>query len=312
MTILSGDIKLVASQVMDDVPEGGGAPTSTVIVDGTSNSIFPDISELDRAGGRINLRKVHVHVQTPNRDTYLGGNVVVAEPPQDPNVSITLFSTRDTFDRRNAAKSRIEAYLNKGPEWAGYLYENHIVGQRVIQLFQRPTDVLPNVGQTLVLTWNEGEIDEKEQYVRATKVASVNRAFTDTNGDTYQANVVTLGLSDTLRFDLPGSPASPYFKRLDLSTKVRDAVVADAGSYAGVVPLAQPASIGDFTIKSTSIYTQLVPSAQTETPVSFAPPYAAAGLPVPGVVPVTYTAGHAWTSTINFSLPGGCLPGSVS
>ena len=280
MTILSGDIKLVASQVMDDVPEGGGAPTSTVIVDGTSNSIFPDISELDRAGGRINLRKVHVHVQTPDRDTYLGGNVVVAEPPQDPNVSITLFSTRDTFDRRNAAKSRIEAYLNKGSEWAGYLYENHIVGQRVIQLFQRPTDVLPNVGQTLVLTWNEGEIDEKEQYVRATKVASVNRTFTDTNGDTYQANVVTLELSDTLRFDLPGSPASSNFRRLDLGTKVRDTVVADAGSYAGVVPLAQPASIGDFTIKTTSIYTQLVPSAQTETPVSFAPPYAAAGLPV--------------------------------
>ena len=75
MTILSGDIKLVASQVMDDVPEGGGAPTATAIVDGASNAIFPDISELDRAGGRINLRKLHVHVQTADRDTYLGGNV---------------------------------------------------------------------------------------------------------------------------------------------------------------------------------------------------------------------------------------------
>ena len=30
MPILTGDIKLVASQVMDDVPEGGGAPTATV------------------------------------------------------------------------------------------------------------------------------------------------------------------------------------------------------------------------------------------------------------------------------------------
>jgi hypothetical protein len=28
MPILSGDIKLVASQVMDDVSEGGGAPTA--------------------------------------------------------------------------------------------------------------------------------------------------------------------------------------------------------------------------------------------------------------------------------------------
>ena len=64
MPILTGDIKLVASQVMNDVPEGGGAPTATVIADGVSNAIFPDISELDRAGGRVNLRKLHVTVQT--------------------------------------------------------------------------------------------------------------------------------------------------------------------------------------------------------------------------------------------------------
>ena len=31
MTILEGDIKLLASRVMDDVPEGGGGPTGTVI-----------------------------------------------------------------------------------------------------------------------------------------------------------------------------------------------------------------------------------------------------------------------------------------
>ena len=29
MPILTGDVKLVASQVMNDVEEGGGAPTST-------------------------------------------------------------------------------------------------------------------------------------------------------------------------------------------------------------------------------------------------------------------------------------------
>ena len=52
MPILAGDVKLVASQVMDDVAEGGGAPTANVIVDGASNSLFNDISELDRAGGR--------------------------------------------------------------------------------------------------------------------------------------------------------------------------------------------------------------------------------------------------------------------
>lgn len=130
MAILSGDIKLVASQVMDDVPEGGGAPTATVIQDGVSNAIFPDISELDRAGGRVNLRKLHVTVQTNDRDTYMGSNIIVAEPPEDPNVSVTLFTTDDTFDRRTSAASRVESYLNKGPLWPGILYENHIAGQR--------------------------------------------------------------------------------------------------------------------------------------------------------------------------------------
>jgi len=76
MPILSGDIKLVASQVMDDVPEGGGAPTSTVILDGVSNAIFPDISEVDRAGGRVSLRKLHVSVQTADTATYMGANLM--------------------------------------------------------------------------------------------------------------------------------------------------------------------------------------------------------------------------------------------
>src|SRR5574337_490079 len=120
MPILTGDVKLVASQVMGDVPEGGGAPTSNVIQDATSNAIFPDISELDRAGGRVNLRKVHVSVQTPDTDSYLGSNVIVAEPPSDPNVSVTLFSTKEVFDRRDAAKKRVEAYLAPGPAWGGF------------------------------------------------------------------------------------------------------------------------------------------------------------------------------------------------
>ena len=86
MPILAGDIKLVASQVMQDVAEGGGQPVATVIADGASNAIFDDISELDRAGGRVSLRKAHVTVQTPNTDGFFGANVIIAEPPQDPRV----------------------------------------------------------------------------------------------------------------------------------------------------------------------------------------------------------------------------------
>ncbi|MDD5330212.1 MAG: hypothetical protein PHX38_09420 [Sulfuricella sp.] len=312
MPIQSGDVKLLKSAVMADVPEGGGAPTGLVIADGVSNAIFPDISELDRAGGRVNLRKSFVQVSTDDTDTYFGANVIVAEPPQDARVSVTLFSTKDTFDTREQAQTRIEAYLNKGPEWAGYLFENHIAGQRVIQLFQRTTDAVPNVGQTLVLIENEGLPTQKEQYIRATSVSVVERTFTYGTDTDYKAAVVTVSISDALRYDFTGSPASRLFLRSANSAKVRDTVVADAGTYVGVVPLTQAANVGDFTIKGASIYTQLVPSAQTETPISFVPPYAAAGLPVPGAASVSYTASHAWNTSVKFNLPGGCLPGSLT
>ncbi|MGY6217826.1 hypothetical protein ACW73L_21915 [Methylolobus aquaticus] len=72
MAILTGDVKLVASQVLSDVDEGSGAPTAVVIEDGASNALFEDISELDRAGGRVNLRKVFASIQTDTTDTYLG------------------------------------------------------------------------------------------------------------------------------------------------------------------------------------------------------------------------------------------------
>ena len=57
MPIQSGDVKLLKSAVMADVPEGGGAPTGTHHSRWRLERHLPDISELDRAGGRVNLRK---------------------------------------------------------------------------------------------------------------------------------------------------------------------------------------------------------------------------------------------------------------
>lgn len=313
MAILSGDVKLLKSAVMADVPEGGGAPTGLQIADGVSNSIFPDISELDRAGGRVSLRKTFVSIQTDDTDTYFGGNVIVAEPPEDPRVSVTLFTNGETFDTRAQAQTRIEAYLNKGAEWAGYLYENHIAGQRVVQLFQRPSDVLPNVGQTLVLVQDEGLITQKEQYVRVTSVSAVERTFTIPGSTTdYKANVVTLEISDALRYDFTGSPASRTFTRVNTATKTRDTVVADAGTYVGVVPLTSAASIGDFTVAGSSIYTQLVPSAQTETPIVDIKTNGMSEALVATGDPITRSLALGFTTTTNMHVGGPIYPGSLS
>ena len=51
MPIQEQSIQFLESQVMADVPEGGGAATGTVIIDGEMNNVFEDISDLDRTMG---------------------------------------------------------------------------------------------------------------------------------------------------------------------------------------------------------------------------------------------------------------------
>ena len=269
MAILQGDIKLLASKVMLDVPEGGGGPTATVIPDGVSNAVFPDISALDRTNGRVNARQLHVTVQTGDTATFLGSNVIVAEPPNDPNVSITLFSTGQSFDTRTQAIARIEAYLSIGTAFAGYLFGNHVAGQRAIQVLKAGAD-MPAIGDTLVLTKHDGAPDEAVQYVRVTTVTATERTYADADGE-FKRYVGVLGISDVLRYDFPGfdaSRASPTQSAMALRTKINESTVADAAKYYGVTTLETAATLGDFTIRGASIFTQLVPSAQIETPVA--------------------------------------------
>lgn len=270
MSITEKDVKMVQSSVMLDVPEGGGAASAIPILDGSSNSIFDDVSELDRAGGRVSLRKTHMVVETHDTDGFFGSNVIISEPPKDPLVSVTLFTTKDYFDRRDEAANRVEAYLFASSEWNGYLFENHIKGQRTIQLFQRVGTTLPPVGRTLVLIHDEGKPSETRQYVRVINVEAEERTFTFEQGGQpvdYQAWVVACELSDALRYDFVGSPASRFFTREKLSTITRDTRVTDAAQYYGVSPLKAPVALGSLKAQAKSIFTALVPSAQTEIPL---------------------------------------------
>lgn len=317
MAILTGDIKLLKSAVMADVPEGGGAPTGIEIPDGVSNAIYPDISELDRAGGDVSLRKVFAKVQTANVDSYLGANVIVAEPPQDPRVSVTLFRALDSFEQRASAQSRMEAYLFRGAVLPGYLLENHIQGQRVVQLFYRPEQEPPAVGAALHLSQDEGLPTYQEQYIRVIKVDAALRKYVigyEGSGGTpreYTAKIVSLELSDPLRYNFRGSPPSEFLKPVDKAAQTRETVVADASAYAGCVPLAQSASLGQFGVRAESIFTQLVPSAQVETPIPAQSPHAASGLPMQAGAPVRVQTSQAWSATAALQLPGGFLPGSL-
>lgn len=313
MTILQGDIQLRASQVMLDVSNGGGAPTSTQIVDGQNNGIFPDVSEVDRAGGNLSARKVFVKVLTNNTDSYLGSNVIVEEPPSDPRVSVTLFSTGETFDTRADAMNRIEAYLFVGSALSFYLLGDHIAGQMTLTMLGQVNAVPPVVGQTLVLRKLPGQAGQHEQYVRVTDVSTVVRTFTDDSGD-FTRLQVTLGLSDQLDADYPGFDPTRRDATLSYATKTKvyDTIVADAARYYGTSALKVPASIGDYTILAESIYSALVPSAQIETPIADARMNQQLSALVESGSATTLSLTLAFTTSANLYVGGSIEPGSLS
>ena len=267
MTILEGDIKLLASKVMDDVPEGGGGPSGTVIPYGRSNRIFSDVTEVDRAGGDVSIRQLHAWVDTPNTDTYQDVNIVVGRPPDDAAISITLAKCA-MFHRRTDIADAIANYLIQGPFWGGYLLENHVMGQRSLQILHRPGTPAPSVNRTLVLTFAEGQPGGYLQYVRVTRTETEERTFsvmTDGGIVTFQASVTKADISDALRFGFVGSPPSPLFTGLSTATKIRDTTMADAAVYYGAARLTTGNALGDVAVAVDSVYSQLVPSSRTET-----------------------------------------------
>lgn len=314
MTILAGDIKIVASKVMADVPEGGGGPTSKVLQDGVSNAIFPDISELDRAIGRVNMRQIHLHVQTMNVDTYMGANFIIAEPPADPRVTITAFQTPSLFDIRNTARLRMESYLALGPSYAGYLFGNMLQSQMTATILQREGVPLPVNGATLVLRKSAGTGSEFTQMVRITNSTSELRTFEDGAGP-FTRRVVRLQLSDPLQQDFPGfdaARADPSFAQQAARTAVYETVVADAARYYGVKKLVEPITMGDLVLEADGIYTALVPSAQVETPITDSRTNQVSAGYVASGGGVSQTVNGFWNTTQSLFLGGAILPGSAT
>lgn len=270
--IQESNLAFVASSVMDDVPEGGGAISGTLIPDGAMNAVFPDISDLDREMGRFRMRKVAVAIRTLSTEQFGGAKTVLARLPLDAALGYALFATGDYYDTRAAALDRLQGYLYKSTTWPGYLLENHIAHQRSIAVVQRVGSALPPIGKTLCLTLDEGQPHQREQYVMVTSVDVVERLFSDGTlgtGAEFPRWVVTLGLYEALRHDFPGHTVRYHDTSYSFvgKTRIRDTTVADAARYYGARRLAADAAPGDTTVRVDSIFTQLVPSTQAETPL---------------------------------------------
>jgi|GEM_PF-790533 len=267
MPLLAGDIRFARSANMADVPEGGGPPSAQLLTSGRSNEIFPDVSEETRTVGRVEIYQIFGLLRNLDRDPLLGANVIIAEPPADPNVSITMLSLKNPFATRADIARRIESGMSAGSEWSGYLLENHFATMRSIQLLQRPGAPKPTVGKTYVLVYQEGQSGERRQRVRVKSVDTQDRIFSQIVNGTltdFTAQVSTCELFDALLYDFPGSAPSRLFARETDKTRVRETIYTDSGMFYGAARLTVASQITDNWLQLTGIYTQIVPNSRTE------------------------------------------------
>ncbi|MFV5192055.1 hypothetical protein ACMXYY_07910 [Acinetobacter courvalinii] len=266
MPVETNNLVLYKSERLTDTPDGGGKYSGQVVIDGESNNLFPDVSELDRTMGRVSMRKVFAGINNNDTESLMGSTVFISKNPDDPNVSALLFSTESHTDVRSSAANRVESYLAKGAQAVGSLLDTAYSGMKSFQVAMSKNEAENNIGDTLVLVVNEGLPAEVTQYVRLTAV-STRAAFIRVNNADVEYKIATYGFQDPLIRDFIGVSAMQWYNNTKPATTVRNTVVADSGKYSASVNLSEDVSVGSFTIGASSIFSQLIPSSQTETPL---------------------------------------------
>ena len=261
MAILQTDIKLMNSERMHDSEDGGGRMSGDEIVDGASNNMFPDVSQLDRTYGRLNLRKTFEAVLSDTTDTFFGSNVIISKPPSDDTIHCTLFrsSTSDSawVDERYDAKNKIESYITLGQLSSMVLLGQQYEGQRAILVYQRTTSTLPQVGEIYALLEND-----IYQFVRVTNVSVTLETYTDSQGD-FSRNEITLEISDPLMYEFTGGTPHRDSSYQPPCTLHKTNGVPSV-SYYGIQKLAEEAAFGERSIKVESYKGHLLPATQSE------------------------------------------------
>ena len=319
MPILTQNIKILKSAVMADTTDGGGPMTGVAIVDGASNNLFPDTSAMDRAFGRVNLRKVFGVAHTTDRDTLMGAHAIITDAPDDPLVHCSLMKTTNWGDTRTTARESIERYLVKGPKAATRIYDTHYSGSLQLRLITFVDAAFPAGGEAVVLRNPNGV----EQYVRILTVSVVAQKIAvieSGNVILVDAKVATCELGQAINIDVLGPPAVRAFNTSGVGSESTYAMLyttslAAGARFYGIKPLGVAGAPGALSVTTAGgVYNNLVPAATVETPIIDQYPL--------DTHPVIVASGYAslslgtyvTTLTANSVLyaPGAIAPGSLS
>ncbi|GAB6044020.1 hypothetical protein [Endothiovibrio diazotrophicus] len=258
----NGDIVLLESSDMSDADNAGGRASGRVIQDGQVNSIFSHISGTSATRGSTEFRKVYPALRTPTTERLYGPHVVLSEIPDDPNVSVVMFTTGSHTDTRAEARDRVESYVIAGVESRWRLLERHLVGLRSLQLWGDRDAPLPEIGEVLCLV-DEGANPQTKQFVRIAGVDSRMQSFKTAQCDEFEVQVAEIEIVDPLRIEFIGPTPTCFYAESDV--KVRLTVEASATEYFGTARLVEPVTAGSTTVTVSDVRQPLAPSSQRES-----------------------------------------------
>lgn len=315
MPITAADLIWAKSERMTDEDDGGGRLTAQAIAWGEENQVFDDLTDVERAAGKVSIRKVYAGVASADAAKYLDAGVVVLAPPADPAVSVVAFSTGDFYDERADLATRLESQVVRGGIANAWLWGDHIDGQRSVTLWQRLSYTMPAVGARIELVRREAGVTISNQVLWITRVTEQTIERTDVSG-TYYVRQIVCEIAEALRAEYAG--VEPL--RTDPALTVDGTTVYEtrynpgAVEIVGAQPLQVAATLGDYTLDVGSLYQPLIPTAFAETALADVNP---------GGDSATLVAAHATTVTFSTALdvvkPGASLylgtaamPGTVS
>ncbi|OLF36507.1 hypothetical protein BTW00_05315 [Psychrobacter sp. C 20.9] len=232
MAITQNDLEILKSEIMADTPDGGGLPTGIAVVDGVSNNLFPDVSDIDALEGRVRFRKVFPSVNTANNDLLQASRLVVTEVPSNPNMSIFMIAGTRFADERTDIEEEVYKYATPQEGYEILYQGKNYKGLRVLQFLIKQTDgQFVSNGDVIKITQlmqpvPDGEVQSPPigtvLYDQFVKVLSVS--YTEVQIDITSYYVASMTIKEKLDYDFGGAansvqPATVFATRQDPDLK---------------------------------------------------------------------------------------------
>lgn len=258
------ELKIYPSEKLTDTDDGGGLRTGTALT-GAENELFPPLSGVDVTMGDFAMRLVYAGIDRRDNEPLLGGNFIIATPPDAPNVSFLAFAAAYSGELRQSAVNRVESYSTKTIESRLTLMSTQQQNSRLVVAYQMPDEPIPQVGEIYCLDQEATGYDTVEQYFKVARVTTEERQFYNNRINRYFTRlVVSMETTSPLKANFYGYDGVEEFKA-DPPCIIRETMVADAGRYYGVKRLAHNAVQNSMNVRVDSIFEKIVPTSQSNT-----------------------------------------------